>query len=164
MPTSPRTSTGQVLLSVPRHPVCKLKAPPTNITSSPEYSPNWHTISCGKMSMQRQSAHCKRCCIQKCLAEVFRFSPWQKMSILPHHWRVLNLAENHMGRQRAPRADFEKPLNPHPADIDHVFTTKMSPYVLSTMARNSDCSPGGTLNLSRVCLKSCVNATHSCSV
>ena len=43
------------------------------------------------------------------------------MSILPHHWRVLNLDENHMGCQRVPRAllfivtaDFEKPLNLHP--------------------------------------------------
>ena len=50
-----------------------------------------------------------------------------------------------MGCQRAPRAllfivtaDFEKPLNLHPADMDQVFTTTMSPYVLSTMARNSD--------------------------
>jgi hypothetical protein len=64
------------------------------------------------------------------LAEVFKFSRWQTMSILPHHWRVLNLAENHMGGQRVPRAllfiitaDFEKPLNLHPADMDHVFTT-----------------------------------------
>jgi hypothetical protein len=100
------------------------------------------------MSIQRQSAHCKRCSIQKCLAEVFKFSRWQKMSILPHPWRVLNLAGNHMGRQRVPRAllfivtaDFEKPLNLHPADMDHFFTTTMSPYVLSTMARNSDGSP-----------------------
>src|SRR5436190_13103096 len=117
MPTSPRMSSGQVLLSVPRHPACRLKAPPINITLSLEYFPNWAAILCGKMSIQKRSADCKRCCIQKCLAEASRFSHWQKMSVLPHHWRVSNLAENHVGCQHAPRAllfivaaDFERPL------------------------------------------------------
>src|SRR5207248_7515232 len=99
MPTSPRMSTGQVLLSVPRRAVYKLKAPPINITSSPEYFPNWAAILCGKMSIQKRSADCKRCSIQKCLVEASKFSHWQKMSVLPHRWRVLNSAENHVGCQ-----------------------------------------------------------------
>ncbi len=39
-PTSPRMSSGQVLLSVPRHAVYKSKASPINIISSQEYFPN----------------------------------------------------------------------------------------------------------------------------
>ncbi len=42
---------------------------------------SWPTTSRERMPIQRRSALCKRCCIQKCLEESFKLWRWQKMSI-----------------------------------------------------------------------------------